>query len=414
MACTVATASAMERHQRKPFFLGQHVFYLSTYGGITSDMFSGVRIWVAERTTWAQIEPERDRFDFSVFDRHVAEARRRDLDVIHTLGQTPRWAAARPDEPGNMGPGAASEPAEMSDWARYVHTVASRYKGAISAYEIMNEPRVPDAVKAWSPGFFSGSSTVLANMTRIAAVEIKQVDPSAKIICPSMDGSELGLRRLDKYLSTGAGKYCDVIGFHYYLRTLDIGELRMLIRRTKEIMARHGLGDLPLWNTETGILVKDSGYNLKPKSSLGALSKLFDSKEAARFAARFLLVSHAYGVERTYWFAHDSSSMGSTLADKRLNRLNGLGKALTRLNGWLSGRSFHHCRDAGMEIECRVLDRGKWIGNIYSGPTKSARHWRRMDFQSMHFLDGDAVQLNTMGPDTPLPGTPDDVVFLAR
>ena len=169
------------------FFLGQHVFYPQSYASITRQMFSGIRIWGTEGTTWAQIEAVPRKFAFSKFDLHIIEAEAKGLEIIYTLGQTPRWASARPGEEGNMGLGAAAEPIDMLDWVRYVREVAQRYKGRISGYEIMNEPRIPDAVKLWSPGFFSGSSSVLATMTRIAAKEIKKIDPAALVICPAMD-----------------------------------------------------------------------------------------------------------------------------------------------------------------------------------------------------------------------------------
>ncbi len=409
-----ATGAAQSRETPVPFFLGQHLFYIPSYAGSSAEMFSGVRIWGNEGTTWAQVETVQGTFDFSKFDQHVAQAQAKDFEIIHTLGQTPGWASARPDEKGNMGLGAAAEPANIQHWANYVRTLAQRYKGRISAYEIMNEPRIPEAGKIWSPGFFSGTASTLASMTQIAAAEIKRVDPAAQVICPAMDGGAVGLKRLDYFLATGAGQYCDVIGFHFYLPTLGIQELRTLIQGAKALMAKHGLQNRPLWDTETGILIEDSGYNLKPKERTGPFSKVFDSAAAGRFAAQFLVVSHTLGVQRTYWFAHDASSSGSTVADKRLNQLNPFGKSLTLINHWLSGNTLEECEETSTSMNCRILNRGVWIGNVYWGKGKSPETWKKLGFKSIQFLNSEILNLDIANVDTYFPRIPEDVVFLAR
>lgn len=415
VSCGISvTEPARASEKMTPFYLGQHIFYLPSYAAVTNEMFSGVRIWANEGTTWAQIESVPGKFDFSKFDLHVSQAKSKGFDIIHTLGQTPAWASARPDEKGNTGLGAAAEPADMKDWAHYVHEVAQHYKGVISGYEIMNEPRIPEAFKLWSPGFFSGSSSALATMTRIAAEEIKKVDPSARVICPSMDGGEQGLKRLDYFLSTGAGKYCDVIGAHFYLKTITISELRKLITGTKALMAKHGLQNLPLWDTEAGVLIAEAGNNLKAKESSGALSKVFNGLDASRFAAQFLVVSQMLGVERTYWFAHDSSSMGSTIPEKSLNQLNSFGKALGLINSWLSGRTLEDCENIPTGLNCRIISRGSWVGNVYWGEGKSPGTWKSLGFKSIHFLNLESLSLEAADVASLFPRNPDDVIFLSR
>ncbi|WP_176216806.1 endo-1,4-beta-xylanase [Andreprevotia lacus] len=410
LALSAGIAHAAPQGER-PVFLGQHILYNRTFDGLQDNLFDGLRIWGAEGTTWREIEPQKGQFDFKRFDEHVAAAQARHLPLMHTLGQTPLWASARPDEQGNTGPGAAAEPADMEDWARYVRTVATRYKGKISAYEVMNEPRVPEAVKVWSPGFFSGSAAKLAELTRITATEVRRIDPTAKIVCPSMDGFD-GLKRLDAFLKTGAGQYCDVIGFHYYLPRQTVKELRDMVEETNRIKAGYGLAKTPVWDTETGVIVAEAGYNLQPKFKEGPLSKSFQSDDAARLAAKMLVVSHNLGVERTYWFAHDTSWMGSTMADKRQNRLNNFGRALAVLHGWLGGRYLRNCTDAGTAMSCEVYDGKSKLGAIYWGPGKPSAAWSKEGYSRIEFLDGTSTTLTGFDPATTLPRMPDDVVLL--
>ncbi len=299
----------------------------------------------------------------------------------------------------------------MNNWARYVRTVATRYKGRIGAYEVMNEPRVPEAMRSWSPGFFSGSVTKLAQMTTIAATEIKKADPAANIVCPAFDGPD-GLKRLDTFLATGAGRQCDVIAFHYYLPNFKISELRKMVLETRRIAARHGLGHLPIWDTETGVLIADAGYNLQPKFKSGALSKMFNSADAARLAAKVLVTSHVLGIERTYWFAHDTSWMGSTVADKRLNRLNAFGQSLFVLQSWLGKRYLRNCADGGESMLCEVHTTARKIGAVYWGPGRTAAEWKRSGYVTVSYLNGDRDSLQQDNGIRIYPDRPDDVVFL--
>jgi len=411
LALSIAGVRAAPPGQPPRVFFGQHLLYNQTFQGLPPGLFDGLRIWGAEGSTWAEIEKRQGVYDFRLLDLHVAAAEARKLSLMHTLGQTPRWASARPDEKGNTGMGAAAEPADLKDWARYVREIATRYRGRISAYEVMNEPRIPEAVKPWSPGFFSGSAATLAEMTRIAAFEVKKADPHAKIVCPAMDGAA-GLRRLDHFLGIGGGKHCDVIGFHYYLEHHSIDELKYLIRETRRIQEHHGYAHLPIWNTETGLLIADAGYGLQPRHTSGPLGKMFGSAEAIRLAARMLVVSTMLGVERTYWFAHDSSWMGSTLPDKRLNQLNAFGKSLAVLKTWLGGRTLRNCRDTGSEVLCEVVDGQRKAGAIYWGRGKAVAEWRESGYTQAETLAGRSLILGQLEPAAVFPSIADEPVFL--
>lgn len=411
-SCAGPAQAATGTQGKYPVFIGQHILYSQTFNGLQDNLFDGLRIWGAEGTTWAEIEPQKDHFDFKKFDDHVNSALSHHLTLMYTLGQTPRWASARPDEKGSRGLGAAAEPADMANWAHYVRTVATRYKGKITAYEIINEPRIPEAIKPWSPGFFSGSSAALAEMTRITAQEVKKIDPSAKIVCPPMETAFDGLKRLDAFLNTGAGKYCDVISFHYYLPHHSVDELRSLVQETRRITVKHGLGNVPIWNTETGVLIAEAGFNLKPQFKTGPLNRMYRADDAARLAAKLMVVSNMLGVERTYWFAHDTSWMGSTVAEKRLNKLNPFGQSLALLHTWLSGRYLRNCSDSHDSTLCEVHDQGGKVGAIYWGDGKSAAEWADKGYARVNFLNGKSVQLDDGDSHRAFPQAADDVIFL--
>jgi len=381
------------------FFFGQHVFYPDSYRTIPQQEFDGIRIWGNPKTLWRDIEPERGVYDFSTLDQHVSLATERGMDVMYTLGQTPQWAAARPDEKGNFGLGAASEPRTMSDWTDYVSAVAKRYRGRISAYEVMNEPRIGEAIKMFSPGFFSGTTDQLVQMTNLAAQAIHAADPKALVVCPAMDGSDVGVRRLDYFLSHGGGSSCDVIGFHFYLKTGSINEFNSLLYHIRQLLMRNNLQNKPIWDTEIGVLVQSSGNQVH--SGLLGMNKVYGDADAAALMLKVQVASSNGGVARTYWFAHDSSSMGSTFPNKKQGQLNGLGIAYVTAHGWFrNGRKIRGCAMTEGQANCMLYQGNTLVGRVLWGQPLTAdvlSGGAVMD--KVHLLSGKTVSLSEVSAD---------------
>ncbi|KAF0815394.1 hypothetical protein IGB42_00475 [Andreprevotia sp. IGB-42] len=379
-------------------FLGQHIFYASSWQPVEAGYFDGVRIWsgASQSVTWKDIEPTSGNFNFSLLDQHVANAKSRNMDVLYTLGQAPGWASARPAEQANMGKGAAAEPSDMSFWSRYVGTVAARYRGKISAYEVMNEPRIPEAILPYSPGFFSGSTDQLVHMTQLARDAIKAEDPNALVVCPPMDGGDLGVKRLDYFLSHGGGQYCDAIGFHFYLKTQTVAEFNTLLAGVRSAMVRNGVGNLPIWDTEIGVLVAQSGTNVVPRSPSGALSTVLDEKDAAALMLKLVLASQVGGIARTYWFAHDSSSMGSTQPNKTVGALNQLGVAYIQAKEWLNDKQPLNCSINDGSTDCTLVSGNTPVARVSWSKTLTVTSLQQAGVQAVWLLNGERQNLAGM------------------
>ncbi|SMC23052.1 Endo-1,4-beta-xylanase, GH35 family [Andreprevotia lacus DSM 23236] len=392
--CVVTTPPRAEAD----LFLGQHIFYASSWPSVQTGYFDGVRVWsgTSQSATWRDIEPSSGNFNFSVLDQHVAQAQAHNMTLMYTLGQAPAWASARPEESANMGLGAAAEPGDMSLWTRYVTTVATRYRGQISAYEIMNEPRIPEAIKPYSPGFFSGSTDSLVRMTQLAHDAIKAVDPAAKVVCPPMDGGDLGVKRLEYFLSHGGGQYCDAIGFHFYLKTQTVAEFNTLLASVKAAMARQGVANLPLWDTEIGVLVQQSGTNVVPRNASGILSTVLDERDAAALMLKIVLASQVGGIARTYWFAHDSSSMGSTQPNKTIGALNLLGVGYIQAKAWLNDKQPQNCTIGDQSTDCTLLKNNVAAARISWGNTLSAVQLRQAGVRELWLLNGQHLPMASM------------------
>ena len=163
---------------------------------------------LAAYVDWPQLEPARGQWNFAALDRYLQLAEQHHVEVLLPLVLSPAWASSRPNEKSSYSPGNAAPPANLDDWQTYVRTVATRYKGRISDYEIWNEPSVRT--------FFSGTPDEMVALTREASRILKEVDPRNVVVSPS--AAEGGTSWLDQFLAAGGGKYVNVIGYHFYVR----------------------------------------------------------------------------------------------------------------------------------------------------------------------------------------------------
>ena len=205
-----------------------------------------VRLWNTG-TTWRDLEKVNDVWDFNAphgkrLDMLVDFVRRSDATagILYTLGQTPQWAAQMPDAESLYGAGASSPPANMDDWRDYVRTLARRYAGRIRHWELWNEPD-------YAP-HYRGTIAEMVEMARIAREELKAADPQNQLVSPGLTAGQ-GMPWLNAFLAAGGGQHVDVIGFHWYFQTSP-EKLAAAIDNVRQLMAAHGVGDKPLWNTE--------------------------------------------------------------------------------------------------------------------------------------------------------------------
>jgi endo-1,4-beta-mannosidase len=204
-------------------------------------------------------------------------AQEHNQDLLMTLGLTPRWASARPQEPSGYQPGFAAEPVDIGDWRAFVTAVTTRYKGRLHYYEIWNEPNLKQ--------FWSGNVDQLLALTREASQIIHNIDPQAIVVSPPAT-SGYGVKWLTEFLSKGGGQYVDVIGYHFYVADQPPEAMVPVIRQVQQTMADNGVGNKPIWDTEAGWFKP----NPFPSAELGA-----------GYAARAFILNWAAGVQRFYW-----------------------------------------------------------------------------------------------------------------
>ncbi|HET6703965.1 helix-turn-helix domain-containing protein [Amycolatopsis sp.] len=282
-----------------------------------------VRLWDS-RTRWQNIEPARERFDWSTLDGLVEGARKAGFPVLFVFGGTPRWAS--PSAPPTAYPDGsrAAPPDDLADWDRFVGKVVERYRGRIEAYELWD--------MANHPKFFTGPVERLVEMTRRASRIIRAADPEATVVCPSMGQlvEPASRRVLERFGELGGYESCDAAAVKLHARRAADPPETMLatVDELEQIFHRTG-GHANLWSTGT-----DFETPYQPP---------VDPDIAADHAARFYLTGLYARYQRMYFY-----SWGSARVPIVLQPAGGpptkAAAYVERLGQWLAGARISSCR----------------------------------------------------------------------
>ena len=290
-----------------------------------------VRLWDSG-TLWSEVSPQAGHWKFDRMDFYLGAALRRSASVTYTLGGTPRWASARPEERCSYGFGCAAEPIRVAHWEEYVRRVALRYRGLIGAFELWNEPYFSDIPRdrAAPASFYSGSVKSMVELARTARRVLDETNPEAVLTTPGFVGET---ERLDLFLGAGGKDYVQVVAYHFYTRNTE--EFARRVLDVRGVMRRHGIGEMPLWNTEQGIESYPEGA---PMPSY--VKERLTRRQAAARMAQVLIVGAAAGLERFYYYAWDNDHSGMvTRSGERLPAYD----AMARVQDWLIGAQTKGC-----------------------------------------------------------------------
>lgn len=302
---------------------------------------AAVRIWNTY-ASWLDVNPSAGLYDFSRLDRLMDRITTRGALACVTLGRTPTWASKRPSEMSKGYAGAAAPPRDIATWQDYVTKVVTRYKGRVDAYEIWNEPAYADFeavlnADGTSKQYFTGTSVEMVQLTQAAQAIVRAIDPAAKVVCPSVTCEANGLGRLGKFLASGGGTYCDVIGYHLYQAYPE--EASSELASLASLMTSYGVPNLPVWITEMGyVLDYNNTLAIDDVPARTSWANPLSPHNAGIFLARAILVQTTAGVTRNYWYTWDHN-----IAPDRMGispggvGLNDMGLAYCRVNSWLAG-----------------------------------------------------------------------------
>lgn len=246
-----------------------------------------LRVW-DNSFSWKQLEPEEGVFDFSCLAPIQKLHSDYGFEVVPVLGgmdfverdgkddcKLPAWLRAQSELKDFRAMHRKAYMPPVENWRRYVREVAKQLKGAISHYEVMNEPNIIFPV---------ASQADYMLYLKAASEELKKVSPSNQVVAPSTTSDSGGkmIVFLETVLKGGARDCSDVISFHPYGSPTLASSLSAdaNIDAIRKVLGAFGADRLPLWNTELYYL-HDS-----PNGTSPAERSRFEPKDAA---CRFLV-----------------------------------------------------------------------------------------------------------------------------
>lgn len=222
-----------------------------------------VRAWFS----WAQVERQRDNFNWDPVDQTVATNTRAGMTTLPFLFGTPTWAAGldgwycEPEDCVRLPPRTDES---RQEFAAFAAAAAHRYGPGgtfwrqrpelrpmpIRIWQIWNEPNLSSF---WGPAVDPIS---YGKLVEAAAPAIRSVDPDAQILLAGLTGTKSNYKRTSStrflnelYALPGIMDAFDGIAVHPYSRTVR-GTLAQ-VQQARRIADAHG-DDASLWVTELG------------------------------------------------------------------------------------------------------------------------------------------------------------------
>ncbi|AKJ27450.1 glycosyl hydrolase [Caldimonas brevitalea] len=323
-----------------PLFTGIHVNRLGTHNAWPALGVKMMRLHDTG-TTWGAMQPTDAPVDFSTnaaarrLDYYVFSYRRPDVALMYTFTNVPKWAALDPTRTDYRTTGVA----DLESFRRFVRQIGTRYKGHIRYWEMWNESNYSL--------FWTGGPVHLAELTRVAAEELKAIDPENKIVAANVIWN--GQHFLEDYLDAGARDHVDVLSYHHYTENGPVANA-VFHYNMRELAARHGLSHLPIWNTEgdatcTEVTPLCAGVDLM--------------QEQAQLSAGAVLTMAASGVGNyNYYTLEGRSPDRALLSSADWSTLTAGGKAYQSVAAWLAGATVQDSWCEATHCVLRLQGRG--------------------------------------------------------
>jgi hypothetical protein len=252
--------------------------------------------WIRNDLDWAAVERTPGVYDFATpgFDELVAAAEREGLRVLFILDYgNPLHGPAR----------AVVSDAGRRAFAAFAAAAATRYGGRGHAWEIWNEPNLP---QFWSGGGARPDPVDYARLVAVAAPALRAADRSGQVLAGSAFmalpavvraiGGVPGLEFLEGFFAAEGLAHVDGVTAHFY-RAEAPETVAADVTAIRALMSAAGR-TVPLWSGEWGYSTYDpaappTGVNYLPAVSL---------ERQAAYAARLLLGNHQLGLAGSVYF----------------------------------------------------------------------------------------------------------------
>lgn len=329
--------------------------------------------------SWVAVEPQRGQYVWQGVDYWVAQAQAHGAQLDYEFLNVPQWASSRPNEHCTRGNTGCAAPPDMAAWDEFVTAMATRYRGKITSYEIWNEPN--------APAYWSGTPAQMVQLAAQAYRIIKSIDPNAIVLTPASASPGWPIPHdiwLDEYLEAGGAKYTDAVAWHGYSGrndrpALPPEDLVNQIDKVRSVMAKHGLSNLQLWNTEGG---------------WGRDTQLPDPQQQAAFLMRWYLIQFTHGVSRAYWYQWDNPLWGTLWTQE--SGPTPAGMALGQVYNWLQGVT--------ASTPCAPASGSIWTCDLLKGAQHFRAVWSTAGNASYSGIQGFNAYMDATGKSNNLAG----------
>lgn len=251
---------------------------------------------------WQLVKIQKREYDWSTVDLLLKVAQTKQIEVLFTLRTN--FSKEKQKQKHKRKRGAIEitpESLDKKEWVHFVETLANRYRGQRVSYEVENEVN--------EETFWKGTLEQYVELLKAGYDVIKNADPKAKVLpsamrCGIVQNSQSGWAGekawkwhdgwLKSILST---KKFDVVNVHDYYFPSGITAngltFRSYLQHIHDLMKESGLGDRPIWITETG-------YVSFPTDASGRMDNGSYEKQATWLTEAYQQ-AFEFGAERVYW-----------------------------------------------------------------------------------------------------------------
>jgi len=249
---------------------------------------------------WQLIKIQKGQYDWSAVDQLLKVVQAKQLEVLFTL-RTNFPKEAQKHRRKRVAIEIHPESLDKKEWVHFVETLANRYRGKRVSYEIENEVN--------EETFWKGTLEQYVELLEAGYDVIKKADPNANVLpsamkCGILQNSQAGWvgekawKWHDGWLKPiFSTRKFDVVNIHNYYFPSEIAAngltFRSYLQHIHGLMKESGLGDRPIWITETGFVSL-------PTDAGGRRDDGSNEKQAAWLAEAYQQ-AFEFGAERVYW-----------------------------------------------------------------------------------------------------------------
>jgi hypothetical protein len=249
---------------------------------------------------WQLVKIQKGEYDWSSVDQLLKVVLAKQIKVLFTIRTNfPKEAQKHKRKRGaiEINP----ESLDKKEWIHFVETLANRYRGQRVSYEIENEVN--------EETLWKGTLEQYVELLEAGYDVIKKADPDAEVL-PSAVGCGVVQNARSGWVGEKAWKWhdgwlkpifsskkFDVVNVHNYYFPSEIMAngltFRSYLQHIRDLMKASGVGNRPIWVTETGFVSLPTDAN-------GRMDDGSNEKQA-RWLTEAYQQAFESGVERVFW-----------------------------------------------------------------------------------------------------------------